>query len=52
MRNTDEFKNSFHALHRSSVQEENERRKSSALKKSFQYEELKNSNMIRLTHVE
>ena len=48
MRNTDEFKNSFNALHRSSVKEENERKKSSALKKSFNYEELRNSNLARL----
>lgn len=52
MRNTDEFKNSYNALHRSTIKEDNERKKSAALKKSFNYEELKNSQLYRLVEVE
>jgi hypothetical protein len=35
MRNTDEFKNSFSALQRSGIKDENERKKSQAMRKSF-----------------
>ena len=52
MRNTDEFKHSFNALNRSSVKEDNERKKSQALRKSFNYEELINSNIVRLIDID